>query len=152
MVAAAIVATTVDTPAAGRGRWARLVLLGAGMGVQNAVVRRLAIADLTTTVLTLAITGIASDSALAGGDNLRLTRRVASIVVMLGGAIAGARLESAGHRGRRRVCDRWGLDRHRNDLIATTARRSRSSRCREESQTPWSRSPSSKSDRCSSGS
>jgi uncharacterized membrane protein YoaK (UPF0700 family) len=96
LVAAAIVATTVDTPAAGGGRWALLVLLGAGMGVQNAVVRRLAIADLTTTVLTLTITGIASDSAFAGGDNPRLTRRVASIAVMLAGAIAGARLESAG--------------------------------------------------------
>jgi uncharacterized membrane protein YoaK (UPF0700 family) len=96
LVAAAIVATTVDTPAAGGGRWALLALLGAGMGVQNTVVRRMAIADLTTTVLTLTITGIASDSALAGGDNPRLTRRVASIVVMLGGAIAGARLESAG--------------------------------------------------------
>jgi uncharacterized membrane protein YoaK (UPF0700 family) len=96
LVAAAVVATTVDTPAAGGGRWALLVLLGAGMGVQNAVVRRLAVADITTTVLTLTITGIASDSALAGGDNPRLTRRVASIVVMLGGAIAGARLESVG--------------------------------------------------------
>ena len=59
------------------------MLLGAGMGVQNAVVRRLAIADITTTVLTLTITGIASDSALAGGDNPRLTRRVASILAML---------------------------------------------------------------------
>ena len=96
LVAAAIVATTVDTPAAGGGRWALLLLLGAGMGVQNAVVRRLAVADLTTTVLTLTITGIASDSALAGGNNPRLTRRVASIGVMLAGAIAGARLESAG--------------------------------------------------------
>ncbi|MCW2750323.1 MAG: hypothetical protein JWR83_1433 [Aeromicrobium sp.] len=96
LVAAAVVATNVDTPATGGRRWALLVLLGAGMGVQNAVVRRLAVADLTTTVLTLTITGIASDSALAGGDNPRLTRRVASIVVMLSGAIAGARLESAG--------------------------------------------------------
>jgi hypothetical protein len=37
------------------------------MGLRNAVVRKLAVPDLTTTVLTLTITGLAADSALAGG-------------------------------------------------------------------------------------
>ena len=60
------------------------------MGLRNAVVRKLAIPDLTTTVLTLTITGLAADSSLAGGGNLRWSRRLGSILVMLGGAAAGA--------------------------------------------------------------
>jgi uncharacterized membrane protein YoaK (UPF0700 family) len=42
-------------------RYVLLVLLAAGMGLQNAVVRRLAVPDLTTTVLTMTLTGLASD-------------------------------------------------------------------------------------------
>jgi len=37
------------------------------MGTRNAAVRKLAIPDLTTTVLTLTITGIAADSSIANG-------------------------------------------------------------------------------------
>ncbi len=40
--------------------------LGAGYGVQNATARRLTVGDLTTTVLTLTLTGIAADSWLGG--------------------------------------------------------------------------------------
>ena len=39
--------------------------LGAALGIQNAAARKIAVPDLTTTVLTLAITGIAADSTLA---------------------------------------------------------------------------------------
>jgi ABC-type uncharacterized transport system permease subunit len=53
-------------------------------------VRRLAIPDLTTTVLTLTIAGFAADSSLAGGDNPRWQRRGAAILAMLAGATAGA--------------------------------------------------------------
>lgn len=62
------------------------------MGMRNAAVRKLGVPDLTTTVLTLTITGLAADSSLAGGDNLRWQRRLAAIVVMLAGAAAGARM------------------------------------------------------------
>jgi uncharacterized membrane protein YoaK (UPF0700 family) len=44
-----------------------VALLGLAMGLRNAVVRKLAIPDLTTTVLTLTLTGLAADSPLAGG-------------------------------------------------------------------------------------
>ncbi|AKU98718.1 hypothetical protein AKJ09_05382 [Labilithrix luteola] len=71
-------------------------LLGLAMGLRNAVVRRLAIPDLTTTVLTLTVTGLASDSSLAGGSNPRWQRRVAAILVMLLGALLGATLLSVG--------------------------------------------------------
>jgi uncharacterized membrane protein YoaK (UPF0700 family) len=67
-----------------------VALLGFAMGLRNAVVRRLAIPDLTTTVLTLTLTGIAADSRLAGGSNPRWLRRVLSALSMLAGALLGA--------------------------------------------------------------
>jgi uncharacterized membrane protein YoaK (UPF0700 family) len=69
--------------------FAVIALTGVAMGLRNATVRRLAIADLTTTVLTLTITGLAADSSLAGGANPRWRRRLASILCMFAGAAAG---------------------------------------------------------------
>jgi len=60
------------------------------MGIRNATARRLAVPDLTTTVLTLTLTGLGADSSLAGGTNPRWRRRVASVAAMLLGAIIGA--------------------------------------------------------------
>jgi uncharacterized membrane protein YoaK (UPF0700 family) len=68
------------------------VLLACAMGVQNACARRLAVADLTTTVLTLTLTGIAADSRGAGGPGARLARRGAAVVTMALGALTGALL------------------------------------------------------------
>jgi uncharacterized membrane protein YoaK (UPF0700 family) len=62
------------------------------MGMRNAAVRKLGVADLTTTVLTLTITGLAADSSFAGGSNPRWQRRLGSIVAMFAGAAAGALL------------------------------------------------------------
>ena len=62
------------------------------MGVRNATVRKIALPDLTTTVLTLTLTGLAADSALAGGANPRAWRRGASVLSMFLGAAAGALL------------------------------------------------------------
>jgi uncharacterized membrane protein YoaK (UPF0700 family) len=67
-----------------------IALTALAMGTRNAAVRRLAIPDLTTTVLTLTITGIGADSSLANGNNPRLARRVASVVAMFLGAALGA--------------------------------------------------------------
>ncbi|HMC49103.1 MAG TPA: DUF1275 family protein [Solirubrobacterales bacterium] len=39
-----------------------IALLAFGMGVRNATVRRVKVADLTTTVLTMTLTGLAADS------------------------------------------------------------------------------------------
>jgi uncharacterized membrane protein YoaK (UPF0700 family) len=72
--------------------YAVMVLTGVAMGVRNAVVRKLAIPDLTTTVLTLTITGLAADSSLAGGEGPRWGRRIASIALMFAGAAVGAGL------------------------------------------------------------
>lgn len=62
------------------------------MGVQNAAARKLAVPDLITTVLTLTITGIAADSALAGGQGSKAGRRLVAVVAMFTGALAGAAL------------------------------------------------------------
>ncbi|HEY2478482.1 MAG TPA: YoaK family protein [Solirubrobacterales bacterium] len=70
-------------------------LLAFAMGVRNATVRRLKVADLTTTVLTMTLTGLAADSPLAGGDGRGSGRRVVAIVSMLAGAVAGALLLKA---------------------------------------------------------
>jgi uncharacterized membrane protein YoaK (UPF0700 family) len=73
-------------------RYALIASLGLAMGIQNATARRLAVADLTTTVLTLTLTGIAADSWLGGGSGARTARRVLAVVAMLVGAILGALL------------------------------------------------------------
>jgi len=67
-----------------------IALTALAMGTRNAAVRKLAIPDLTTTVLTLTITGIGADSSLANGANPRLARRVESVAAMFLGAVLGA--------------------------------------------------------------
>src|ERR1700746_218147 len=70
--------------------FALIALTALAMGTRNAAVRKLAVPDLTTTVLTLTITGIGADSSLASGKNPRLARRVGSIAAMFLGAALGA--------------------------------------------------------------
>jgi uncharacterized membrane protein YoaK (UPF0700 family) len=65
-------------------------LAAVAMGVQNAVVRRLKVADLTTTVLTMTLTGIAAD--IRKEPRPVVVRRVLAVATMLGGAVAGAAL------------------------------------------------------------
>ena len=71
-------------------RLALIALTALAMGTRNAAVRKLAIPDLTTTVLTLTLTGIAADSSLAHGNNVRLARRIGSVLAMFAGAALGA--------------------------------------------------------------
>jgi uncharacterized membrane protein YoaK (UPF0700 family) len=71
-------------------RWPIVALTAVAMGLRNATVRRLGAADLTTTVLTLTLTGLAADSWFAGGTNPRSVRRVGSVVAMFAGALIGA--------------------------------------------------------------
>jgi uncharacterized membrane protein YoaK (UPF0700 family) len=67
-----------------------IALTALAMGTRNAAVRKLALPDLTTTVLTLTITGIGADSSLANGNNPRLARRIASVAALFLGAALGA--------------------------------------------------------------
>ncbi|MFF0414792.1 YoaK family protein [Kitasatospora sp. NPDC004745] len=82
-------ASGTGATASGGAGYALIVLLGLGMGLQNAVARRLGVPDLTTTVLTLTLTGLAADSAPAGGGAPRPGRRILSALAMMLGGVAG---------------------------------------------------------------
>jgi uncharacterized membrane protein YoaK (UPF0700 family) len=87
---ALVVATVTLDPDSAVVRYALIVLLALAMGVQNAIARRLGVPDLTTTVLTLTLTGLAADSSLAGGKYPYPGRRLAATGTMLLGAAVGA--------------------------------------------------------------
>jgi uncharacterized membrane protein YoaK (UPF0700 family) len=70
--------------------YAVIGLTGLAMGVRNATVRKLGVADLTTTVLTLAIAGLGADLSLVGGTNVNWGRRLGSVLTLLAGAALGA--------------------------------------------------------------
>jgi len=76
----------------GDGRYVAIAALAGALGIQNSTVRHLSAPDLTTTVLTLTLTGLAADSFLAGGPGARPHRRLGSVVLMLAGAAVGAAL------------------------------------------------------------
>jgi len=83
------------------GRWGAAIyvlaaLLAPAMGLQNTTARRLAVPDLTTTVLTMTLTGIVADIR-SGEGAAAVLRRLLSIVLMLAGAIVGAVLVLSGH-------------------------------------------------------
>lgn len=65
-----------------------VALAACALGLQNAAVRRIAVPDLTTTVLTMTITGIAAD--LRHRDGRTALRRALAVLTMLVGAAAGA--------------------------------------------------------------
>jgi len=90
VAAAVIMAALTATPVPAGLRYVLIVALAATMGAQNATARKLAVPDLTTTVLTLTITGIAADHALAGATGAKAARRLISVLAMLLGALVGA--------------------------------------------------------------
>jgi uncharacterized membrane protein YoaK (UPF0700 family) len=90
-VAVALVAAGGD-PIDGARRYVVTAALALAMGVQNATARRLAVPELTTTVLTMTLTGIAADSHLAGGAGSKIGRRLVAVAAMLAGALIGALL------------------------------------------------------------
>ncbi len=97
-VQAALIAVAVVLAATlGSGTRPGSELLGAAMGVamgpQNAAVRRIGAPDLTTTVLTMTLTGFAADSKAAGGEGAHPLRKVAVVGAMLAGAFAGGLLQ-----------------------------------------------------------
>jgi len=64
--------------------------LATALGLQNSFVRRLSVPDLTTTVLTMTLTGIAADT--PNGDPTVIGRRILAVLAMLVGAGCGALL------------------------------------------------------------
>jgi uncharacterized membrane protein YoaK (UPF0700 family) len=93
LVGAALVVSIVGLdPDAALVRHSLIVLLALAMGLQNATARRLGVPDLTTTVLTLTLTGLAAESTLAGGKNPHPGRRLLATATMFLGAAVGALL------------------------------------------------------------
>jgi uncharacterized membrane protein YoaK (UPF0700 family) len=91
VLVAAALAATAGLPAA-LARDGIAALLALAMGIQNAVARRLAVPDLTTTVLTMTLTGIAADVRAEGHGRAGLSRRLLAVITMLVGAAGGALL------------------------------------------------------------
>lgn len=77
-------------------RYALVALMAVSMGVQNAVIRGLGVADMTTTVFTGTLTAFAADSGLAGGRNRRALRRLTGTGALALGAALGAILLGLG--------------------------------------------------------
>jgi uncharacterized membrane protein YoaK (UPF0700 family) len=91
LVISAVVARPFHVPAMD----AIAALTASAMGMQNALVRRLAVPDLTTTVLTLTLTGIATD--VRAHNWAVATRRLLSVVTLFLGAVGGALLVLHAH-------------------------------------------------------
>jgi uncharacterized membrane protein YoaK (UPF0700 family) len=90
LLAALIITAVTASPGPPGYRYGLIVLLAVSLGAQNAAARTLAVPDLTTTVLTLTITGIAADASIAGGAGSRAGRRMIAVTAMLVGALVGA--------------------------------------------------------------
>jgi uncharacterized membrane protein YoaK (UPF0700 family) len=91
-VTAALLAAIAGQPSSSWQRYVLVAAMAMAMGVQNAMARSLAVPDLTTTVLTLTLTGVAADSTGGVGSGGHIGRRLISVGAMFGGALVGARL------------------------------------------------------------
>jgi uncharacterized membrane protein YoaK (UPF0700 family) len=91
VITAGVVAIGLPLDGGGGRRYTVIGLLAAALGLQNATVRRLAVPDVTTTVLTMTLTGLAADFRLAGRGP-RVGRRLAAVGLMAAGALVGALL------------------------------------------------------------
>jgi uncharacterized membrane protein YoaK (UPF0700 family) len=90
-VTAGVVAIGLPVEDAEPRRFVVIALLAAALGLHNATVRRLAVPDITTTVLTMTLTGLAADFGLAG-HSPRAGRRLTAVGLMAAGALIGALL------------------------------------------------------------
>src|ERR1700734_2682673 len=80
---ATVAAALAGQPVSSGARFALIVPLALAMGAQNAMARRVEVPDLTTTVLTMTLTGVAADSQIAGGRGGHPARRLFAVAAML---------------------------------------------------------------------
>jgi uncharacterized membrane protein YoaK (UPF0700 family) len=73
-----------------------IAILALAMGMRNATVRRIGVPDLTTTVLTQTLTGLAADIRQLRTNPTAPSRRLLAVFTMLTGALAGALLLKTG--------------------------------------------------------
>jgi uncharacterized membrane protein YoaK (UPF0700 family) len=90
---AAVVAYAIHVRVGSAGAYAIIALVALAMGLRNAIVRKLAVPDMTTTVLTMTLTGLAADAAATPSRIGMSPRRLSVIAAMLIGATIGGLLE-----------------------------------------------------------
>jgi len=90
LAAATLTTALAASPLPGAVRIAVAALAALALGVQNATIRTLKVPDLTTTVLTMTLTGVVADARHGSGRVRR--RRVLAIISMFAGAAVGATL------------------------------------------------------------
>jgi uncharacterized membrane protein YoaK (UPF0700 family) len=93
LLVAALIAFSTPIRVEKASAYVIVALVALAMGIRNAIVRRLAVPDLTTTVLTLTLTGLAADTAAGTAGPSRSATRTAAVAAMLLGAWIGALLE-----------------------------------------------------------
>jgi uncharacterized membrane protein YoaK (UPF0700 family) len=92
LAVAVVLALVSATPPQGGFKYSLIIVLSLATGGQNATARKMALPDLTTTVLTMTVTGLGADSALGGGHGSKSGRRLIAIAAMFLGALIGALL------------------------------------------------------------
>ncbi len=90
LAVAAIVAGVTTVRPNHASAYVLIVLMASAMGVRNATVRRIAVPDLNTTVLTMTLTALAAE--LRPGGARGSIRRASAVLAMFSGAVAGALL------------------------------------------------------------
>jgi uncharacterized membrane protein YoaK (UPF0700 family) len=98
VIGALVAGWVASDPGTGVIRYVLIVLLGLAAGMQNGTARTLAVPDMTTTVLTMTISGAASESRAAGGPGSRVGRRGLSPLAMFAGALVGAAIVVHGNK------------------------------------------------------
>jgi uncharacterized membrane protein YoaK (UPF0700 family) len=92
LLLALVLALLADQPLAQSLRYGLVVALALAMGVQNAAAQKIAVPEITTTVLTKTLVGIASEGSFLGGPGAKVGRRSLAVAAMLLGALAGGAL------------------------------------------------------------
>jgi uncharacterized membrane protein YoaK (UPF0700 family) len=97
---ASVLALAANVRVGSSAAYAIVALVALAMGVRNAIVRKLAVPDMTTTVLTMTLTGLVADHPVparwpAGGERDWRTpaRRIGVVLAMLVGALLGGLLQ-----------------------------------------------------------
>jgi uncharacterized membrane protein YoaK (UPF0700 family) len=90
LAAAAIVAGVTHVGPGTPAGYVVIALLAFTMGVRSTTVRRIGVPDLSTVVLTMTLTALGSESWLARGSGRGSMRRLAAVLAMFAGAVAGA--------------------------------------------------------------
>jgi uncharacterized membrane protein YoaK (UPF0700 family) len=91
LAGAALLAAVISVRIGSLSAYAVITLVAVAMGVRNATVRKLAVPDLTTTVMTLTLTGLVADP--ASGTPRNSATRAGAVFALLVGALVGALLE-----------------------------------------------------------